>query len=662
MRHRWHLNLVDLIRAADVAALAAIDCRGQSMTYGELLARAGLVAEAIGQTRRLVMLEGGATVDWLVAYVGCLLGRHPVMMVPAGDMATADRLSASYGPAFRLMAEADFWPQPQDGAGSPELHPELAVILSTSGSTGSTKCVRLSRGNVAANARSIGKYLELEADERGVVSLPTHYSYGLSIVNSHLAAGATLLLTPRSVIEPEFWDFCGQRGATSFAGVPYSYELLQRVDLAAKAPPTLRYFTQAGGRLPAEQVLHFTGLARANGWRFYVMYGQTEATARMAYLPLEQAEAHPDCIGVAIPGGRFELVDPVGLPITEPMAEGELVYMGPNVMMGYAMAPADLALGAGPARLPTGDMARCTPDGLYQITGRISRFVKIFGNRVGLDDVEKILERAGFPAIATGMDERLLVVTRDPAAEAAILDLLAERLHLPADKIMVRVVDEYPLLPTGKIDYARLKAELNAEIEREQWWSVCHDVPEDRAEGVRKLFADVFGSADDEEASFNARGGDSLTYISTVLALEPLIPNLPENWSDLPLRELVALAEAGEAAAGGTGPVQLTVPKNLDSVRAFACMMVVALHVIGIDSGVGAALAQRFRLAHLHQFPGAGAAAAVHPHGRLSLCADAGEPQRFPAVHEAQDRYAAVATAVRHLCVLVGLGLRLWRG
>lgn len=573
--------LTDAILQAPAERMAATDDSGRSITYGALAAAARDLAARIGPTRRLVLLEGGNHIDWLIAYVACLIGRHPALIAPAGNADAMTQLEAAFRPERRLAAAGGYEPLPLAGGAAVPLHPDLAVLLSTSGSTGSAKCVRLSLANLSANAAAIASYLEIGTDERGVVSLPTHYSYGLSIVNSHLMAGATLLLTARSVTEDAYWDFCAEQRATSFAGVPHSYDLMRRINLAAKLPPSLRYFTQAGGRLPPDQVRHFAELAASRGLRFFVMYGQTEATARMAYLPPAELAAHPDCIGVAIPGGRFSLVDDDGSPVEEVGRDGELVYEGPNVMMGYALSPDDLAAPAGPPRLVTGDIARRNAAGLYQITGRRSRFVKIFGNRLGLDDVERLLGAAGHDAIATGIDDQLLIVTRHVGSTAAILEVLRAKLKLPPDYVTVREVDEYPLLASGKIDYASLKANLappasatpaNAE----------GLTPEDR---VRAAFLSVFGPAGkDENASFRSLGGDSLNYVVMALSLEQVFRALPTDWDQLSLGALVQLARdqvpTEESAAPETRlPRVLT---KIDTVRGLACLLIVAFHFVGL--------------------------------------------------------------------------------
>ena len=243
-----------------------------------------------------------------------------------------------------------------------DLHPDLALLLSTSGSTGSPKLVRLSHDNLRCNAASIADYLGLTPDDRAITSLPMHYCYGLSVVHSHLLVGAGLVLTDLSVVDECFWRLAEDAGATSFAGVPYTFEQLERSGFTERALPSLRYVTQAGGRMAPERVGRWRDHGRRSGWDLVVMYGQTEATARMAWLPPDRADAHPEAVGIPIPGGSFRL-EPVD-EVDEP-GVGELVYAGPNVMQGYAVSAADLARGSGaaPSCAPATWPARSTASG-----------------------------------------------------------------------------------------------------------------------------------------------------------------------------------------------------------------------------------------------------------------------------------------------------------
>ncbi|MFG3435738.1 AMP-binding protein [Nonomuraea sp. NPDC047897] len=327
---------------------------------------------------------------------------------------------------------------------APDPHPDLAVLLATSGSTGSPRLVRLSRRAVLANAHAIVTALAIGPGDVAPTSLPLHYSYGLSVLNSHLAAGAGVVLTDAGLLERSFWTHLDAHGCTSLAGVPYQYEMLRRLRFDPAEHPTLTTMTQAGGRLRAELVGEFAAKAQ----RFFVMYGQTEATARISVLAPEHLADKPGSCGRAVPGGRLTVEG------------GEVVYHGPNVMMGYAETAADLARGDDLGGvLRTGDLGRLDDEGFLHLTGRVKRIAKIFGVRVSLDDVEGLLRDCG-PVAATSGDDRVTVwaegLDRDGCARLA--RRLGTELRLHWSGFDVRAVDRLPLLTTGKIDYRTLES------------------------------------------------------------------------------------------------------------------------------------------------------------------------------------------------------------
>ena len=273
------------------------------------------------------------------------------------------------------------------------LHKGLGMLFTTSGSTGSPKLVRLSLENLRENGQSINEYLSIGPAERPITTLPMHYSYGFSIINSHLLAGATLLLTTKTLVEKDFWDFFRTEKATSFGGVPYTFEMLKRLRFSRMEFPALKTISQAGGKLSVDLSREFAEYAAKRDIRFFVMYGQTEASPRMSYLPPEYALSKCGSMGDAIPGGEFYLVDENGTIIDKNCKEGELVYRGKNVTMGYAICREDLAKGDERGGvLFTGDMALRDEDGFYYITGRKKRFIKLFGNRVNLDEAEQLIK------------------------------------------------------------------------------------------------------------------------------------------------------------------------------------------------------------------------------------------------------------------------------
>ena len=515
------------------------------LDYGDLRDRIDARRSELGPIRRLVMIAGANEVEPIVTYLAALEGGHPVLFVDGdltrhGGVEHRDGLIERFDPDV-VAADDGGWELVERRSGTRhELHPDLALLASTSGSTGSPKLVRLSHDNLLSNAVAIGDYLNLGEDDRAATTLPLHYCYGLSVVNSHLVAGGSLLLTSRSVVDEPFWAEFGATGATSFAGVPYTFDLLEASGFEERATRSLRYFTQAGGRLHPDRVRHFAALGRERGFELYVMYGQTEATARMAYLPPRLAETAAGAIGIPIPGGRFR--------IDEPSAEGvgELVYDGPNVMMGYATEPADFAAGRTVDELRTGDLARRRPDGLFEIVGRASRFVKVFGLRIDLDRVERLFDEDGVPVRAASSDERLLLFVR---AER-LVDRARERAMaitgLPAHAVRVYAVAEFPRTASGKPDTAAL-VRYATQLEAAQA-DVSHGdgvTPET----IRALFAELLGRPDTEaDDSFAGLGGDSLSYVEVSLRLEELLGPLPREWPSMSASEL---AELGVPAASG---------------------------------------------------------------------------------------------------------------
>ena len=313
--------------------------------------------------------------------------------------------------------------------------------------------MRLSYGNLQANAASIAQYLGLAPDERALTVLPPHYSYGLSVINSHLHAGAGLVLREVSVLSPAFVETLRTQAVTSIAGVPYIYQMLWRTGFNKQDLPALRTLTQAGGKLDDKLTSAFAKLAQERGWRFVVMYGQTEATARISYLPPERLLEKIGSIGIAIPGGQLR-IDP---------DNAELLYSGANVMLGYAHSRADLALGdVQRGLLRTGDQARQDADGFFYITGRLKRFIKLAGNRIGLDEVEQQLQQhLSLPAMAAGRDERLVLWLE--ASDEALLEAskhwLFSQFGIHHSLCRLRLVERLPLLSSGKKDYSALLAD-----------------------------------------------------------------------------------------------------------------------------------------------------------------------------------------------------------
>jgi acyl-CoA synthetase (AMP-forming)/AMP-acid ligase II len=371
----------------------------------------------------------------------------PDAVAPAGYMAAA--LPAA-GPTWRRIAA--------DAASRP--HPDLGILLATSGSTGDPKLVRLSRETVLHNATAIGAALGITAAEVAPTSLPLFYSYGMSVLNSHLVAGATVVVADGGVLSRHFWSAFDRHGATSLAGVPYSYEMLARIRWTPAKHPTLRTLTQAGGRMRPDLITAFHEKIAAVGGGLFVMYGQTEAGPRMTTLPAGALPTHVGSVGPALPGGRIAVLTEDGTETEKPHVSGEIIYYGPNVMMGYAETADDLARGDDyGARLATGDLGHLDEQGHLWLTGRLKRIGKVFGIRINLDDVERLLREYGPVAAVPAGDTVMIWCERaDEATRTAMAALVADRLKLHKSGFAVRSIDRLPLLGSGKVDYRSLEA------------------------------------------------------------------------------------------------------------------------------------------------------------------------------------------------------------
>lgn len=339
----------------------------------------------------------------------------------------------------------------------PKLHPKLQLLLSTSGTTGSPKLIRLTSENIVSNAHSICEYLNITHDDRAIASLPLHYSYGLSVLHTHLFAGASIILTSQSIIQEEFWQQFNRFQCTSLAGIPYTYQLLDRLGLDHIQCPSLKTLTQAGGRLSPILVAKFHALMEKRRGRFFTMYGQTEATARIAYLPPKYLPEKAGAIGIAIPDGKLEIFTNKE-KVTAPFCEGELVYSGPNVMLGYAESADDLALGDQMhGVLRTGDLGYFDSEKIFYVTGRIKRISKAYGQRINLDDIEQAASSFGHFVVAS--DDNIIKLYYEKnmkVNQQGCSEYLTNTYHLPIAIFVYIEIEQFTLTSSGKIDYTKL--------------------------------------------------------------------------------------------------------------------------------------------------------------------------------------------------------------
>jgi acyl-coenzyme A synthetase/AMP-(fatty) acid ligase len=443
---------------------AVIDDSGRSVTYGEICSFAPLFASHL-HPRALIFILAENKIGSLLGYTSALSNRIvPLVISAKTEHGLYQDLFDKYKPEYLWVPEEmvkslgyevvfTAWDYALLCTNNPSIpmFADLSMLLPTSGSTGSPKLVRHSYRNIEANADNVSKLFKLTEDEKAMAILPMHYTMGLSVIASHLLVGATLLLSCRSLLDKGFWSMLKE--ATSFTGVPYSYEILLKMRFTKMDLPNLRIITQGGGKLTEEMFKALAQYANEKDKQFIATYGQSECTARMAYLPAELALTKTCSIGIAEPGGQLSIVDADGNETFEGEATGEMVYRGENVTLGYATCLDDLLKGdENHGIMHTGDLARRDADGYYFIVGRLKRFLKIFGLRIGLDEVENMIKSEyQIDCYCKGDDKKLMVLVTNPSVVEQLPAFIEEKTHLFHKNIEVQLVDAILRNEAGKV-------------------------------------------------------------------------------------------------------------------------------------------------------------------------------------------------------------------
>jgi len=340
-----------------------------------------------------------------------------------------------------------------------KIHKDLALLLSTSGSTGTPKYVKLSYLNLYDNAKKIAKYLNIKSTDRPITTMEPSYSYAMSILNSHLISGASIIVTEKSLVEKNFWGIFKQKKATTFGGVPFIYDILKKLKFDQFKLPYLRYITQAGGNLNNSSTKDFIEICKNKKIKLIIMYGQTEASPRMSFLDWKFIDKKIGSIGKPITGGNFLLCDENNQIFNENDKEGELVYEGKNVMLGYAENLSDLETkDDNKSMLFTGDLAKKDKDGFYYITGRKSRFIKIFGKRVSLDEVQNEINLLGVECACVGGDDHLKIYTSSSYSKDKLSKYIKENFKINKLNLSIFRVTKIPRSENGKILYPNLES------------------------------------------------------------------------------------------------------------------------------------------------------------------------------------------------------------
>jgi long-chain acyl-CoA synthetase len=453
--------------------IALLNELGEVTLYSDLFKKRELLSKRF-KNRTVTLFLTNNSIDSVIIYLSLLqAGTVPILIDYSISIQFIQGLINSYNPDYIVYLkniEMEF-----DGYSVSELtdsynilshqesnrylsNIELALLLTTSGSTGSPKLVRLTYKNILENTKSICQYLGINSNERAITTLPMNYSFGLSVIQTHLFVGASILVTNKSIIEKDFWKLINEHNVTFFSGVPFTYEVLEKLKFRNKELPSLKYLVQAGGKLNVNLVYNIAKDSLEKNRKFFVMYGQTEATARMSFMPYEYCLDKLGSIGISIPNGKLSLVDDNFNIIEEINKTGELVYEGPNVSLGYAESRNDLDLGdQNNGKLNTGDLATKDEDGYFYIVGRKKRFIKLFGNRTNLDEIEQLLKSESIDCACTGKDDDLLVYISDSTIDLNELKKnISAKIKIHHSVITIIFIEEIPKNSSGKINYQLL--------------------------------------------------------------------------------------------------------------------------------------------------------------------------------------------------------------
>ncbi|MFT7251311.1 MAG: long-chain acyl-CoA synthetase [Flavobacterium sp.] len=448
--------------------IAAIDDQESQISYGELL-EFSTKLEKIIKTRSIVFHFSENSVASLSYYAACMqIKAVPLLLSPQTDIGLIKDLVEKYQPNYvvapqrichyfqgEVLNESGDYKLIKLNDEIHQLHDHLSLLLPTSGSTGSPKLVRHSYENLESSAKSVSEFFDLNKSDKSFAFLPMYYTMGLSVINSHLRVGATIILIKSAMTDANFWSILKTSKPTNITGVPYSFEILKKLRFFRMKLPSLKFITQGGGKLSVELYEDCINFASSNNIKFFPTYGQTEGTARLAYLDSSMTAIKKGSIGKAIPSGILSIINEDGLESYEGEASGEMIYRGPNVTLGYANNLQDLKLqDERNGVLYTGDIVRRDADGYYFITGRKSSFLKLYGIRVALDEIEKMVTTdLDIECACGGNDQKMIVLITKPNMNKHVADFIVKKTGLFHQSFVVEYVEEIPRNETGKVTF-----------------------------------------------------------------------------------------------------------------------------------------------------------------------------------------------------------------
>ena len=460
--------------------IAIIDKEHSDLSYKQVLTKTNEIKKKI-KKRSLILIISENSLGSLLAYIFCIINNHVGIIINSKTTKNNIlKIFKNYQPNYIFLSkkiksifkkicseEYNFLDQSlmkNKINKKKKLHKNLSLLLSTSGSMGVIKFVKLSRSNLKHNADSIIRYLKINNKDSTITNLPISYSYMLSVINTHLEVGASIIISKYSLIEKEFWKTFKNSKVTSFNGVPYTYEMLTRIGLKNIKINTLKYLTHAGGKLEKNKLKEIIKFCKKNNIKFFSMYGQTEASPRISYLKPEFSEKKIGSIGKGIPGNKIYIIDNTGKKILKPFEEGEIICEGKNVFMGYSKNYSDLKRpNEVNYKLKTGDLGFLDKDGFFYITSRVDKIAKIFGNRVDLGVLESLMSQKGYKIVCMSDNKKIFIFIEKKYNKTNLINTISKITNLNNSSFEMIKLKYLPRTSNNKISYNELK-KINARL------------------------------------------------------------------------------------------------------------------------------------------------------------------------------------------------------
>ena len=454
--------------------IAIIDKEYSNLTYKKVLIETDKIREKI-KKRSLILIVSENSLGSLLAYIFCIINNHVGIIV---DLKTTKqnilKIFKEYQPNYIFISKKNnsifkkvcsekyiFFDQSlmkNKLTKEKKMNKNLSLLLSTSGSMGSIKFVKLSTSNLKYNTDSIINYLKINKKDSAITNLPISYSYMLSIINTHFEVGGSIVISKYSLVEKKFWETLKNSKSTSFNGVPYTYEMLSKIGLKNIKIDTLKYLTLAGGKLENDELKEIIKFCKKNNLNFFSMYGQTEASPRISYLKPEFSQKKIGSIGKGIPGSKMYIINNTGKKILKPFVEGEIICEGKNVFMGYSKDYNDLKnANEENYKLKTGDLGYFDKNGFFYITSRISRIAKIFGNRVDLGALESLMSQKSYKVACLSDNKIVFIFIEKKYNKTNLINTISKITNLSINSFELIKLKYLPRTANNKISYSELK-------------------------------------------------------------------------------------------------------------------------------------------------------------------------------------------------------------